>query len=197
MIDRLARPYVLTVAALLLGGVLLTGLNLLLIGWSAYAIGHIGAIFAFILIAWSYRSRMDGWAWVGLAVLIVGLVSALPQAFVIWSAYLTRMTGGDMLIPAAQPPFGVVAEYVTWIGLAFYALAARGARALPTGVAWMFVAASVVGILAALNVISPLAWIGAVLLVALGLAWIGSGLNDADSTEDELTVATDRASASA
>ncbi len=180
MIDSLARPYILVIAALLLGGVLLSGLNLLLIGWSAYALGHIGSIFAFVLIARAYRSRMDSWAWVGLAVLIFGLMAALPQAFVIWSAYLTRMTGGDMLIPAAQPPFGVAAEYVTWIGLAFYALAARGSRALPDGVAWIFVAASITGIWAALKIFSPLAWIGAVIFVAIGLVWVGTSLPEAE-----------------
>jgi hypothetical protein len=177
LIDRFARPYLLGVAALLLGGALLTGLNLLLIGWSAYAVGHIGLIGAFLLIASAYRSRMDAWAWVGLALLLIGLVGALPQVFLIWTAYTTRMTGGEMLLPAAQPPFGVIAEYVTWVGLAFYALAARGARALPGGVAWLFVAASIIGILAAARVFSPLAWIGAVLLVAVGLVWIASSLD--------------------
>jgi hypothetical protein len=169
------------VAALLLGGVLLTGFSLLLIGWSVYALGHIGTIISFLLIGWMYRDRMDPWAWVGLAVVLVGLIGALPQVFLIWSAYTTRMTGGEMLIPAAEPPFGVVAEYVTWIGLAFYALAARGARALPDGVAWIFIAAALVGIWAAVRIFSPLAWIGAIVFVAIGLVWVAGALPAAEA----------------
>jgi len=193
MIDRMTRPYLLVIASLLLGGVVLTALNMLFVGWSVYALGHIGSIFAFILIAAAYRSRMDGWAWVGLAVLIFGLMTALPQTFLIWSAYTTRMTGGEMLIPAAEPPFGVVAEWVTWLGLAWYALAARGVHALPAGVAWIFVAASITGMWAVLNIFSPLAWLGAVLFVAIGLVWIANdlvalGRNEPDA-ETELATA--------
>ena len=175
-LERLARPYLLLVAALLLGGVLLTGLNLLLVGWSAYALGHIGLIVGFMLVGWAFRARMDAWAWVGLAVLLVGLIGALPQVFLIWSAYTERMTGGEMLILASHEPIGLVAEWVTWIGLAFYALAARGARALPDGVAWIFIAAAIVGVWAALRIFSPLAWIGAVVFVAVGIVWIAGAL---------------------
>jgi hypothetical protein len=195
MIDRLARPYVLTVAALLLGGVLLTGLNLLLIGWSAYAIGHIGAIFAFILIARANRARMDAWAWLGLGVLIVGLVLALPQIAQIWVDYTATPTGITMYTPSETPPIGLLAELVTWIGLCFYGLAARGARALPAGVGWWFVAAAAVGLLAAVAVIAPLWWVAAVLLVAFGLAWIGSGLEVAAGGETDEGLRSDAAPA--
>ena len=61
MVDRWTRPYLLLIASLLLGGVVLTALNMLLVGWSTYALGHIGSIFAFILVAAAYRPRMDGW----------------------------------------------------------------------------------------------------------------------------------------
>jgi drug/metabolite transporter (DMT)-like permease len=176
VLERMSRPFLLLVAALLLAGVLLTAFNLLLLGWSVYALGHIGAIGAFLLVGLSYRSRMDAWAWAGLAVLIAGLVLALPQIASIWPEYSRTPTGRDMLLPGSQPPLGIVAQLVTSIGLAFYGLAARGARALPPGVGWAFVAAALIGLLADFGVISPLAWAPAMLLVALGLLAIGTGL---------------------
>ena len=183
--DRLARPYLLFVAALLLGGVLLTGFNMLLIGWSVYAAGHVGSIGAFALIGWAYRTRMDAWAWVGLAVLLVGLVLALPQIAAIWSAYSLEPTGRDMMLPMDQAPLGMVAEIVTWTGLAFYGLAARGARALPPGVGWMFLAAAILGLFADFGVIAPLWWVGAVLLTTFGLLAVGSGVTLAARSDNE------------
>lgn len=176
VLEGLSRPFLLLVAALLLAGVLLTAFNLLLLGWSVYALGHIGGICAFLLVGLAYRSRMDAWVWAGLGVLIAGLVLALPQVAAIWLEYSRTPMGRDMLLPAFQPPLGIVAQVLTWIGLAFYGLAGRGARALPPGVGWVFVAAAVIGLLADFRVISPLAWVPAMLLVALGLLAIGTGL---------------------
>ncbi len=185
IVERFARPYLLLVAALLLAGVLLTGFNLLLLGWSVYALGHLGAIGGFVLIGWAYRARMDAWAWVGLAILVAGLIAALPQLVQIWADYSATPTGIDMYVPADTPPIGLVAELVTWVGLAFYGLAARGARALPQGVGWIFAAAAAIGVLAAFGVIAPLWWVAAVLLMTLGLLAVGTGLTLADRTGDE------------
>lgn len=178
-LDRLSKPFLLLVAALLLGGVLLTGFNLLLLGWTVYALGHIGSIAAFLLIGWTYRARMDAWAWVGLAVLVVGLTLGLPQVAQIWVDYSVTPTGMSMYVPSETPPIGMLAGIVTWVGLAFYGLAARGARALPAGVGWVFVAAAIVGLLADFALIPPLAWVGAVLLVTLGLLAVGSSMASA------------------
>jgi hypothetical protein len=176
MLERIARPYLLLVAALLLAGILLTGFNLLLLGWSVYALGHVGSIGAFLLVGWAYRKRMDAWAWLGLGVLVVGLVLALPQVAQIWADYFVTPTGLPMHAPADSPPIGLVAEIVTWVALAFYGLAARGARALPAGVGWVFAAAAVVGLLAAFDVIAALWWVAAVLAVTLGLLMVGASL---------------------
>ena len=172
MLDRLgriSRPLVLLVAALLVVGVTLTGLNMLLVGWTVYAIGHVGAIVAFLAIAAANRRSMDGWAWAGLGVLLVGLVLALPAIASIWSTYLDQPAGREMMVPLDMAPLGAVAEIVTWVGLAFYGLAARGVGSLPAGVGWIFVAAAAVGLVADFRLISPLAWAGSMLLVVLGL----------------------------
>ena len=176
VIERMSRPLLQVVAALLLAGVLLTSFNLLLLGWSVYALGHIGAIGALLLGGLAHRERMDGWAWAGLGVLVAGLVLALPQIASIWLEYSRTPTGRDLIVPAFEPPLGFVAQIMTWIGLAFYGLAARGVRALPAGVGWVFVVAAAVGLLADFRVISPLAWAPAMLLMALGLLAIGTGL---------------------
>ena len=182
-LDRLTKPFLLLVAALLLGGLMLTGFNLLLLGWSVYAIGHVGSIGAFLLIGWAYRERMDAWAWVGLGVLLAGLVAALPQVAQIWVDYSVTPSGLTMYVPSETPPIGMLASLVTWVGLAFYGLAARGARALPAGVGWVFVAAAIIGLLADFGLISPLVWLGAMLLVTLGLLAVGSALAAAVSGE--------------
>lgn len=186
LLERIARPYLLLVSALLLGGVLLTVFNLLLVGWSVYALGHIGAIGGVLLVGLGYRSRMDGWSWAGLGILVAGLLLALPQLASIWLTYSTEPIGRDMLIPSSEPPLGAAAELVTWIGAAFYGLAARGVRALPPGVGWVFAAAAVVGLLALFGIITPLAWAGAMLLLTFGLLAVASGLTlpaGANSTE--------------
>jgi hypothetical protein len=78
-----------------------------------------------------------------------------------------------MELPVWTAPLGLTAELVTWIGAAFFGLAARGANVLPRGVAWLLVGAAVIGIIAALYIVSPYAWVAAMLLLALGLLAIG------------------------
>ena len=182
-VARLAQPLLLLDAALLLAGVLLTSLNLLLLGWTIYAFGHIGAILAFITIALVYRPRMDGWAWAGLAVLLAGLILALPAIASIWSTYLDQPTGREMIVPLDATPFGSLAELVTWIGLAWYGLAARGSRALPRGAGWIFVVAAAIGLVADFRLISPLAWALAMLVVVLGLVVVATSPLESESAE--------------
>ena len=177
---RYARPLLLLDAALLLGGVLLTAMNLLLIGWSVYFAGHVLAIVAFASIGAVYRDRMDGWSWTGLLVVIVGLILALPQVVAIWSAYSSTPTAAEMQLPSQTYPIGAFAELIFWIGLAFYGLAARGAKALPAGVGWMFVIAAVIGLAAAFFdywFITPYWWIPAMFVMSLGLVAIGGSLS--------------------
>ena len=87
MLARWARPLAVWSALLLIVGVTLTGLNLLLVGWSVYAIGHVGAIAAFVAVCAAGRGRMEPWTWLGLGVLVVGLVLGLPQVASIWQEY--------------------------------------------------------------------------------------------------------------
>jgi drug/metabolite transporter superfamily protein YnfA len=183
LLDRLghfARPILLIDSSLLLAGVLLTGSNLLLLGWSVYAIGHLFAIVALLAIGALNRRRMDAWAWAGLGVVIVGLLLALPQVAAIWSSYVQTPQRATMLVPSQTLPMGLLAELVTWIGLAFYGLAARGARALPAGVGWVFVVAAVVGLLgdfAPFAFTSALWWVPAMLVAILGLVAVGARLS--------------------
>jgi len=63
--------------------------------------------------------------------------------------------------------------------VAFFGLAGRGAKVLPPGVGWVFVTASVVGLLAAfvdMWFITPLWWVPATLVMILGIVAIGSGV---------------------
>lgn len=181
MLARWARPLALVSALLLLVGVTLTGLNLLLVGWSVFAVGHVGAIGAFIAICAANRSRMDPWAWLGLGVLVIGLVLGLPQVASIWQDYaqggsLLPVAGRAMELPVWTAPLGLTAELVTWVGVAFFGLAARGAHALPTGIGWIMLGAAVIGVIAALYIVSPYAWVAAVLLFALALLGVGVSL---------------------
>jgi hypothetical protein len=183
---RYARLILIASALLLLAGVTLTGLNLLLLGWSAYAVGHLGAMFGLLANAAANRRAMDGWSWAGLLVVLIGLLLALPQVASIWSLYaqgggLLPVAGREMELLVWTPPMGLTAELVTWVGFAFYGLAARGARALPAGIGWIFVGAAVIGLLAALYLITPLFWVLAMLLVALGLLGVGVSLPQADA----------------
>src|SRR4051794_16273861 len=75
---RVCRPLLLLDASLLLAGVLLTSFNLLLIGWTVYAVGHVLAILAFLSVAAFRRDRMDGWTWAGLLTLEAGVHLAPP-----------------------------------------------------------------------------------------------------------------------
>ena len=63
---------------------------------------------------------------------------------------------------------------MTWFGVAFFGLAARGVHALPRGIGWFMVAAAVIGIIAALYIVSPYAWVAAMLLLAISLLAIGA-----------------------
>jgi hypothetical protein len=170
---RWARPLSLVAALALIVGVTLTGLNLLLGGWTVYAAGHVLAIAALGAIWAANRDRLDGWATLGLLVLLIGLVLALPQVAAIWQTYAAPGVGREMELPVWTPPLGLTAELVTWVGVAFFGLAARGAHALPKGIGWVMVGATVIGILAALYIVSPYAWIAAMLLLALSLLAIG------------------------
>jgi hypothetical protein len=183
MLARWARPLALVSAFLLLVGVTLTGLNLLLVGWSVYAVGHVGAIVAFVAICAANRRRMEPWTWLGLLVLVVGLVLGLPQIGAIWQVYAEPLCGltllnrcGMMELPVWTAPFGLTAELVTWVGLAFFGLAARGAQVLPTGIGWILLGAAAIGVVAALYIVSPYAWVVAVLLLALALLGVGVAL---------------------
>jgi hypothetical protein len=176
-VGNFVRPLSLVAALALIVGVILTGLNLLLGGWTVYAAGHILAIAALVAFWAANRGRFDAWATLGLLVLVVGLVLALPQVVAIWQAYapggLQQVAGEQMELPVWTAPLGLTAELVTWVGAAFFGLAARGAQVLPRGVAWLLVGAAVIGVIAALYIVSPYAWVGAVLLLALSLLAIG------------------------
>lgn len=182
MLAHFAKPILLLATSLLLGGVLLTSSNLLLIGWSVYAAGHVLAIVAFVALGALWRGRLDGWSWTGLLVLELGLIMALPQVANVWSSYSLTPTQAQMLVPAQAQPIGLAADAITWLGLAFFGLAARGARALPAGVGWLFALASVLGLLADFVhawLISPLWWAPAMLLMVIGLVAIGASLSAA------------------
>jgi hypothetical protein len=115
---------------------------------------------------------MEAWSWTALLVVEAGLVLALPAAATIWQSYLSRPDHAEMLLLSQTYPIGLVADIVLWLGLVFYGLAARGARALPAGVGWVFVAAGVIGLLADLLhawPLSPLWWVPAVLVMTFGL----------------------------
>ena len=173
-----ARPLSVVAALLLIVGVSLTGLNLLLWGWTVYAAGHLLAIAALIAFAAANRELMDAWAWLGLLVLVVGLLLALPQIVAIWQMYAAPGYGREMELPVWTAPLGLTAELVTWVGAAFFGLAARGAHVLPRGVGWAMTGAAVIGLIAALYIVSPYAWVAAVLLLALSLLAIGVSLRE-------------------
>jgi hypothetical protein len=140
--DRYARPILLAASLLLISGAMLVLFHLLLLGWALYAAGHVLAMVAFVAIAVVYRDRMDAWAWLGLIVLEAGLAMGLlgiAEGLRVYSA-----PGGvaELRLPVDAVPLGLTAELVTWVGLAFFGLAARGARALPRGIGWVFVAAA-------------------------------------------------------
>jgi hypothetical protein len=176
---RFARPLLLAAALLLVTGSWLTLFHMLVMGWAMYAIGHIVAIVGFVAIAAVFRERMEPWTWLGLIVLEAGLILALPGIVAIGSAYAAPAGAGQMILPADALPLGLAAELITWVGLAFFGLAARGERILSSGIAWTFVAAAVIGILGDLRLISPLVWVLAVLLLAFGLLGVGVSLRAA------------------
>lgn len=178
LLSRWARPIVLVDAALLMGGVMLTAFNLLLIGWSVFIVAWVLAIVGFLAIAALHRERMDGWTWFALLVLEAGLLLALPQLVEIWSAYSANPDHYVMQLPAETYPIGMFANLVLWIGLAFFGLAARGARVLPAGVGWVFVAAALIGFLGDFVhawPFSPMWWVLAMIVVAFGLVGSVSG----------------------
>ena len=172
-----ARPLSLVAALALIVGVILTGLHLLLLGWSVYAAGHVLAIAALLAIGAANRARFDAWTWLALLVLVLGLLLALPQVVAIWQIYAATnawlMAGEQMELIVWTAPLGRTSELVTWVGVAFFGLAARGVHALPKGIGWVMVLAAVIGIIAALYVVSPYAWVAAMLLLAISLLAIG------------------------
>jgi hypothetical protein len=181
MLGRYARPLLLLDSALIFGGVMLTSFNMLLIGWSVYVAGHVLLIFAMLALAAVNRQRMDGWSWTGLAVFEIGLILTLPQLATIWQAYYSTPVAALMLIPSAEAPIGAFSDGITWVGLAFYALAARGAKALPSGVAWIFVAAAVIGLLAAFVTVLFITlywWVVAMFIVSFGLVGAAGSVED-------------------
>jgi hypothetical protein len=173
----LARPLSLVAALTLIVGVTLTSLNLLLGGWTVYAAGHVLAIAAFGAVGAAERARFDAWTWLGLLVLVLGMLLALPQVVAIWQMYAPgafHQVGGEhMELPVWTPPLGLTAELVTWVGVAFFGLAARVAHALPRGIGWVMVGAAVIGLIAAFYIVSPYAWVAAILLLALSLLAMG------------------------
>lgn len=179
LLARWARPLSLVAALTLIVGVTLTGLNLLLGGWTVYAAGHLLAIAALGALWAANRGRLDAWATLGLLVLLIGLLLALPQVAAIWQAYAPgafhQVGAQHMELPVWTAPFGLTAELVTWVGVAFFGLAARGAHALPKGIGWVMVGAAAIGIIAALYIVSPYAWVAAVLLFAVAL--LSAGVN--------------------
>lgn len=181
---RYARPLLLAGALMLVTGVMLTLFHLLVLGWAIYAFSHILAILGFVAIAAVYRERMDSWTWLGLIVLEAGLILALPGIVSIGSGYAAPGGGAALILPASAQPLGLAAQLITWVGAAFYGLAARGARALPRGIGWFFVAAAVIGVLADLHLISPLVWVLAVLLVAWGLLGVAVSLRFSTDYEE-------------
>jgi hypothetical protein len=178
-----ARPLSLVAALALIVGVTLTGLNLLLGGWTVYAAGHVLAIAAFSAIWAANRARFDVWATLGLLVLLTGMVLALPQVAAIWQIYAAPGAGRDMELPVWTAPFGLTAELVTWVGAAFFGLAARGAHVLPRGIGWVMAGAAVIGIIAALYIVSPYAWVAAMLLFAVALLGVGVSMRRSASAE--------------
>ena len=176
LLARWARPLSLVAALALIVGVTLTGLNLLLGGWTVYAAGHLLAIAALCALWAANRSQLDAWATLGLLVLLIGLLLALPQIAAIWQIYAAPGAGREMELPVWTAPFGLAAELVTWVGVAFFGLAARGAHALPRGIGWVMAGAAAIGIVAALYIVSPYAWVAAVLLFAVTLLSVGVSL---------------------
>ena len=174
------RPLSVVAALLLILGVTLTSLNLLLGGWTLYAAGDVLAVAALGTFWVANRSRLDGWATLGLLVLLAGLVLGLPQVVSIWHTYapggFSQVASQQMELPVWTAPFGLTAELVTWVGAAFFGLAGRGAHVLPRGVGWVLLATAVLGVIAALNIVSPYGWAAAVLLLALSLLTIGVSL---------------------
>ena len=190
VLARVARPLALVSALALIVGVTLTGLNLLLGGWTVYAAGHVLAIAAFGAIWAANRSRLDAWATLGLLVLLTGMVLALPQVAAIWQVYLEPICGltllnrcGVMELPVWTAPVGLTAELVTWVGLAFFGLAARGAQAMARGIGWVMAGAALIGILAALYIVSPYAWVAAMLLFGVALLSVGVSMRESASAD--------------
>jgi hypothetical protein len=101
------------------------------------------------------------------------MLLALPQIAAIWQAYAAPGAGADMELPVWTAPLGLTAELVTWVGVAFFGLAARGVHALPRGIGWVMVSAAVIGLIAAFYIVSPYAWVAAILLLAISLLAIG------------------------
>lgn len=185
ILARWARPLSLIAALALIVGVILTGLNLLLGGWTVYAAGHVLAIAAFGAIGAANRAKLDAWTWLGLLVVVIGMLLALPQIGAIWQIYaptaLHQVATQQMELPVWTPPLGLTGELVTWVGVAFFGLAARGAHVLPRGIGWVMAGAAVIGIIAALYIVSPYAWVAAMLLFAVALLSIGVSMRRAAS----------------
>jgi hypothetical protein len=179
VLSRYARPVLLGASLLLVSGALLALFHLLLLGWVVYAIGHALAILGFLAIAQVNRALMDPWTWLGLIVLETGLVLAMPGIASIGSTYATSGEQAQLIMPIDAPPFGFAAELISWVGVAFFGLAARGARALPRGMGWVFVAAAVIGVLGDLRLISAHVWFLAVILLASGLLGVATSLRAA------------------
>lgn len=173
MLATRARPLLLLSGVVLLSGLLLTVLHMLAIGWGLYAAGYVVSIVAFLGLGASNRERMEAWSWFGMIILLLGLLLGLASIATIWITYADAGFTGAMLMPRDAAPIGLTAELVTWFGLAFYALAARGAGALSGAAALLFVIASIIGLLAAVHVLAAPWWVLAVLLVALCLLWSG------------------------
>ena len=149
------------------------------------------AIVAFLTLGLAFRERMDAWSWSALLVLEVGLIAGLVPIARSGRAYQSTPTGAVMLVPADQAPIGMAATAVMWVGLGFYGLAARGAKALPANVGWIFVVAAIIGLLAIfvnVLVITPYWWVIAMLVLTFGVASAAASLMPAPRPAPSETV---------
>lgn len=169
---RYARPILLSVAALLALGALLTITGMVLFGWTIYALGHLGLLVALPALVAVYRRRMDTLSWITLAILAVGVVLGVPVALMVWGHYAQNPAVHDALMPLAITPLGLWAGLITWIGLGVFGLATYRAYALPRGGSVLLVVAALIAIPAELGAFIVFAWGIAIVIAALALVWV-------------------------
>lgn len=167
-----ARSILLLVAGSLAMGAVLTVTGLPMIGWTIYGIGYVGLLVALPAVVAVYRTSMDRLTWVAFAVLYVGLLMGVPAVLTVWGSYAQNPSLLDAVLPYALAPLGMLAAVVTWVGLAFFGLAALGPRGLPIGGALLFVVAALVALPAELGLFAPFAWALGIVIASVGLVWV-------------------------